>query len=103
KLRTDVVDDFLPALLFSQRFSKPQIKAGIIHQHHCIWFVLTDFLKRFTELLAKVTIFCEHLPQTDNGRVSDPVFERRASHLVHLWSAASDKLNIGIKLAQGAH
>ena|SRR5437763_11941781 len=115
-LRADVVNYLLVARLFSQCARETQIETWVINEDDRVGFDLQNFLERLVKLFPEITIFPEYLPQTEDCRIADPIFElsaaadpsRRtagglAGDLLHLGAAAPDKLEFAVQLAQRTH
>src|SRR5215217_6009949 len=55
-LRADIVDDFELWQLSPQRTRKTDIETGIINQHDCVGFVLSQLSDRGSKLLPEITV-----------------------------------------------
>src|SRR5437660_8767482 len=92
-LGADVINYLLSPRLPSQGAGESQIEAGIIDQQDRIRLGFDDFFGRLAKLLSKITVLPEHLPQSKNGCVADPICDLPASDLSHLRTAAADDVH----------
>src|SRR6266516_5558190 len=102
-LRADVINYFWFRRLLPQCPGEAQVETGIIDQHDSVGFVVFNFVECFTKLSSKITILLDHLPQTKDSCIVDPIFELGAGDRPHLWTAASNKREIDARLAQRTH
>src|SRR5262245_64841914 len=96
-LRTDVINCFMAMRTLSQRARQSQIETRIIDQHHCAGPAFLNFIQRLSELFSKIAVLPQDFPQTEDGCVTDPIFEVRACDLLHVRAAAPDKLQLRIQ------
>src|SRR3989442_99598 len=88
-LRANVVDSFAWSPFSVERPDEAQIEAGKVDQHDRIGSRLVNLAERFTKLFPKIPIVFNDFPQTNHGRMVDPVVKLFALDCFHLRAAAS--------------